>query len=46
MSTDDFWRATWVRYGDEDEMYREFEGVYRVFFGDGSTDTESGRDEA
>jgi hypothetical protein len=46
MSVDDFWRATWVRFPDEDEMYREFEGVYQVFFGDGSTDTGSGRDEA
>ena len=24
MSVDDFWRATWVRFPDEDEMYRQF----------------------
>jgi len=46
MSVDDVWRATWVRFDGEDQMYREFEGVYRAFLGDGSTDPASGRDEA
>ena len=34
LSVDDFWRVTWVRFADEDEMYREFEAVYTEFFGD------------
>jgi hypothetical protein len=46
MSVDDFWRATWVRFPDADEMYRQFEEVYTEFFGDASTHNESGGPDA
>jgi hypothetical protein len=34
MSTEDFWRATWVEFADEGDMYRQFRSVYTEFFGD------------
>jgi hypothetical protein len=34
LSTDDFWHVTWVRFADEDEMYRLFQEAYDFIFGD------------
>ena len=28
MSTDDFWQVTWIRFADEDEMYRQFQEAF------------------
>jgi len=46
MSTDDFWQVTWIRFADEDEMYRQFQEAFDFFFSDADRESDDGAAEA